>query len=184
LQHDWPGATGAYRHLWQDYPDDIESGLRLAAVQTSAGNADDALSTISNLRSLPAPQREDPRIDLAEAAVAARNADYNRQQALAQQASKKAQAMGARLLLARAKLVEGRALDNQSRFKDAIEAYSTAQHIFEDAGDQDGTATALNDLGIVLQKQGDLAGAQDTLQRAQNIFRQSRTRKRIGSGTD
>jgi tetratricopeptide (TPR) repeat protein len=153
LQHDWAGAVGAYRHLWQDYPDDIESGLRLAAVQTSAGNSDDALSTISNLRSLPAPQRDDPRIDLAEAAVAARSGDYNRQQALAQQAGKKAQAIGARLLLARAKLVEGQALENQSHFKDAVEAYSTAKQIFEDAGDRDGTATALNALGIVLQKQ-------------------------------
>jgi DNA-binding winged helix-turn-helix (wHTH) protein/TolB-like protein/tetratricopeptide (TPR) repeat protein len=154
LQHDWAGAIGAYRHLWQDYPDDIESGLRLAAVQTSASHADDALSTISNLRSLPAPQRDDPRIDLAEAAIASRNANYSRQQALARQAADKAQAIGARLLLARAKIVEGQALDNQSHFKDAIEAYSTAKQIFEDAGDRDGAVLALNALAIARQKQG------------------------------
>ncbi len=172
LNHDWAGAIGVYRHLWQDFPDDLESGLRLAAAQTSAGSLNEALATLSSLRSVPASQRDDPRIDLAEASVAARNADYPRQQALAEQAAKKAQSSGARLLLARAQLVKGWALDDQSQLKEAKEAYSTARQIFEEAGDQDGTATALNDLGIVLQKEGDLAGARQKLEQARDHFRQ------------
>ena len=181
LQHDWAGAIGAYRHLWQDYPDDIESALRLVEVQTTAGNNNDALSTISTLRSLPAALKNDPRIDLAEAALAARNADYKREQQLAQQAAAKSQQMGARLLLARAKLVEGWALDDQSQLKEALEAYSTAQQIFADAGDLDGVATALNDIGIVLQKQDNLSAAHDKLQRAQEIFRQVGDQNGLGA---
>ena len=172
LQNDWAGATGAYRHLWQDYPDDLESALRLAEVQISAGNTAGALTTISNLRSLPAPLKDDARIDLAEASLAAYNSDFKHQQQLAQQAAGKAQKMGARLLLARAKLVEGWALDDQSQFDQALQAYSTAHQIYQEAGDLDGTATALNDVGIVLQKQGNLGGAHDKLLRAQEIFRQ------------
>ena len=172
LSHDWAGAIGVYRHLWQDFPDDIESGLKLAAAEMSAGNTNEALGVLSNLRSLPAPSGIDPRIDLTEASIAARGGDYKRQQTLAEQAAAKAQSSGARLLLARAKLVQGWDLDDQSRLKEAAEAYSTAQQIYEQARDRDGTATALNNLGIVLQKQGDLAGARAKLEQARADFRQ------------
>jgi eukaryotic-like serine/threonine-protein kinase len=172
LSHDWVGAIGVYRHLWQDYPDDLESGLKLVAAQTLAGNINDASATLSNLRSLPVPQGNDPRIDLAEASVAAQNADYKRQLALAEQAVRKAESSGARLLLARANLVKGWALDDQSLLQEALEAYSAARQIYEAAGDRDGSATALNDLGIVLQKQGDLAGAREKLEEALADFRQ------------
>ena len=158
-----------YRHLWQDFPDDLESGLKLAAAQTAAGHLNEASATLSSLRSVPTAQRDDPRIDLAEASIAAQNADYKGQQALAEQAAKKAQSSGARLLQARALLVKGRALDDQSQLKEAVEAYSTARQIFEEAGDQERTATALNDLGIVLRKQGDLNGARKRLEQAQII---------------
>jgi DNA-binding winged helix-turn-helix (wHTH) protein/tetratricopeptide (TPR) repeat protein len=172
LKHDWMGAIGVYRHLWQDFPDDLESGLRLAAAQTAAGSASEALTTLSSLRSGPASQRDDPRIDLAEASVAARNGNYKRQQALAEQAARKARSSGARLLLARAQLVKGWALDDQSQLKEAKEAYSAARQIFDEAGDGHGAATALNDLGVVLQKEGDLAGAEERLGQARDYFLQ------------
>jgi len=170
LNHDWAGAISIYRHLWQDFPDDLESGLSLVAAQAAAGNPNDALITLSSLRSGPVSQRNDPRLDLAEASIAARNGDYKRQQALAEQAAKKAQLSGARLLLARAQLVKGWALDDQSQFKDAREAYSAALQIFDEAGDASGVADALNGLGIVLQKEGDLAGAEEKLGRARDYF--------------
>jgi eukaryotic-like serine/threonine-protein kinase len=170
LKRDWAGAIGVYRHLWQDFPDDLESGLKLAAAQSASGNANDALTTLSSLRSAAAPQRDDPRIDLAEASVAAQNGDYKGQQQLAEQAAQKAKSFQARLLLARAELVKGWALDDQSQLKEAMEAYSAAKTIFEEAGDGDGAATALNDLGIVLQKEGDLAGAEEKLGQARDYF--------------
>jgi tetratricopeptide (TPR) repeat protein/TolB-like protein len=172
LNHDWAGAIGVYRHLWQDFPDDLESGLKLAAAQTVAGNIGDASATISNLRSLPPPLGDDPRINLAGASLAAQSADYKGQWALSEQAEKKAQSSGARLLLARAKLMEGRALEDQSLLKQASDAYAAARQIFEAAGDRDGMATALNDLGIALDKQGDLTGARAKLEEARTIFRQ------------
>ncbi len=61
---------------------------------------------------------------------------------------------------------------DQAEFKEAAQAYSTAQQIYEQAGDRDGTATALNNFGIVLQKQGDLAGAKTKLEEARADFRQ------------
>jgi len=171
LKQDWPGAIGAYSHLLQDFPDDLESGLKLAAAQTSAGHLNDALVTLSGLRALPSSQRDDARIDLAEAALAAHSSDYKRQQSLAERAAQKAQSSLARMMLAHAKLVQGWALDDQSQLKEAKEAYSSARQIFEQAGDWDGTATALNDLGIVFQKEGDLSAAAQALTQALGYFR-------------
>ena len=79
------------------------------------------------MRSLPPPSGTDPRIDLIEASIPARGAGYTRQQALAEQAAAKAQSSGARLLLARARFVQGWALDDQAYFKEAAVAYSKAQ---------------------------------------------------------
>lgn len=73
-------------------------------------------------------------------------------------------------MLARARLVKGWALDDQSQLKEAKEAYSAGRQIFDEAKDGSGAATALNDLGIVLQKEGDLAGA-ESLGQARDYFR-------------
>jgi len=172
LNHDWAGAMVAYRHLWQDFPDDIESGLKLAAAQTSAGNLNEALATLSSLRSALSSQRDDPRIDLAEALVAALNSDYKRQQVLAEHAEGKAQSSGGRLLLARAQLVKGLALEHQSQFQPAMDAYSIARQIFEQAADLEGTAEALNGIGVILQKRGNLVEAREKLELARDYFRE------------
>jgi tetratricopeptide (TPR) repeat protein len=172
LNHDWAGAVGVYRHLWQDFPDDLESGLKLAAAETAAGNMNDALGVLSNLRSLPAPRGSDPRIDLAEASIAARSADYKRQQALAEQAARKAQLAGSRFVLARAHLVKGWALGDQSRLTESKDALSAARQKFEQAGHHDGIAIALNGLAVVLRKEGNVSAARENFQQAQDYFRQ------------
>ncbi|HXU30310.1 MAG TPA: protein kinase, partial [Thermoanaerobaculia bacterium] len=109
---DWPRATEIYRSLFRVFPDDLDYGLRLVAAQTAAGQAQEALATVAALRALPAPAREDPRIDLAEAAAAEALADFPRQRQSAAQAAARAGERGARLLTAQARLSECRALRN------------------------------------------------------------------------
>jgi tetratricopeptide (TPR) repeat protein len=171
-QHDWAGAIPAYRHLVQDYPDDLEAGLKLAQTEISAGQLRDAAATISSLRSMDTAYRQDPRIELVEALLASRNSDFTAQQELARGAAKTAESSGSRLLLARAKMLEGWAMDDQTQLDSALQAYLTAQSIFESAGDIDNTATALDDIGIVLEKKGDLVAARERLEEAQKLFRQ------------
>jgi DNA-binding winged helix-turn-helix (wHTH) protein/tetratricopeptide (TPR) repeat protein len=170
-QHDWVGAISAYRHLFRDYPDDLEAGLKLAGSEIAAGKLVEAASTISSLRSLKADFDHDPRIDLVEALAASRTGDYKRQEELARNAAKKAEASRSQLLFARAKMVEGWALDDQGQLDNSLEAYRVAQPIFEAAGDTDSTAIVLDDIGIVLQKKGDLKAARDNLEEAQKRFR-------------
>ncbi len=67
LSRDWPRAIEVARTLWRFYPDDLEQGLRLAQVELEAGESKAALATVAELRRLPSPSGEDPRIDLVEA---------------------------------------------------------------------------------------------------------------------
>ena len=181
LIDDWAGATSVYRHLLEDFPDDIESGLRLARVEMEANKLNEALTTLADLRSGPPSERNDPRIDLSEASILQRIGGYKQQQLLAEQAAAKAKSSGANLLFARAQIVKGQALDYQSHFVDARNAYSEAKQIFDSAGDRDASATALNDIGIILQKQGDLAGAADNFAKAREYFRQIGDESRLSS---
>ncbi len=180
-QHDWDGAIPAYRHLFQDYPDDLEAGLKLAETDVSAGKLSDAASTISSLRSLQTASRQDPRIDLVDALVASRRSDFVAQQELARSAAKKAELSGFSLLSARARMLEGWALDDQAQLDQALLAYRAAQPIFDSAGDIDSAATVLDDIGIVLEKQGDLRAARDSLLEAQKRFRQIGDQNGLGA---
>jgi tetratricopeptide (TPR) repeat protein/DNA-binding winged helix-turn-helix (wHTH) protein len=180
-QHDWEGAILAYQHLFQDYPDDADAGLKLAASEVSGGRLSEAASTISSLRSLPNNVGRDLRIDLVAALLAARTGEYKRQQELAQSAAKKAESSGSHLLLARARMIEGWALDDQSQLDKALQSYRAAQTIFESEGDIDSTATVLDDIGIVLEKQGNLRAARDNMEESQKRFRQVGDQNGLGA---
>lgn len=171
-EHDWGGAIPAYRHLFQDYPDDVEAGLKLASAQISAGELEDASSTIARLRSIETAYHQDARIELLEATLAAHQSDYQTQLKLAQEASQKAEAVGSQLLVARASLIEGWAMDDLEQLDGALRAYAAARQIFEKAGDTSNTATVLDDIGIILEKKADLASARRSFEDAQRLFRQ------------
>ncbi len=152
---DWAKAIEVDQTLWTFFPDNLEYGLRLAAVQTQSGKSQDALTTIAELRRLPAPASQDARIDLAEEAAARGLSDFKRELAAATAAASKGEAQGSRLLLARAKLAEGRALYSTSDRKAAQAAAEEARRIFHDAGDRGGEATALHNIAQVLSDLGD-----------------------------
>ena len=171
MSGEWTQAAEVYLRLQRSYPDDLDYGLELATAQTTMGDSAAGAATIAALRKLPSPQRDDPRIDLSEAAVARELSDYKREQTLAQSAARKAEKAGARLLMARAELIEGRAFDSLGNFNSALEAYTIAQRIFAESGDLDQSAMALMDTGIVLLNTGDLAGAQNKIARAREVFR-------------
>ncbi|HEX3743417.1 MAG TPA: hypothetical protein VHW09_05795 [Bryobacteraceae bacterium] len=110
--HDWPRAIQVYQALFTLLPDDLEYGLLLAHAQGNGGKAQDALATVSALRHLPQPIRDDPRIDLAEAQSAGALADYAHTRKAAHTAAEKARQRGARLQYARARLLESGAMQN------------------------------------------------------------------------
>jgi tetratricopeptide (TPR) repeat protein/TolB-like protein len=155
----WPKAIEVYKTLWTFEPDNLDYGLRLAQVQTLGSQARDALATVDELRNLPAPPSDDPRIDLAEENAARGQSDFKRELAAAVRATEKGQKLGARGLVARAELAQGRAyysLGDYPHFEAAAEA---ARQIYADTGDHSGEANALHNLGTGIYDHGDRANA-------------------------
>lgn len=153
-------AVDVYRTLWGFFSDNIEYGLRLAEAQSAAGRHQDALATIADLRRAPAPQNADPRIDLVESQAASALADFPRELAAIQRALQRAEQTGARLFVARARLLEGRSYYNQGELQKSEPPLHAARQMFIDAGDRAGAASALNSLGTVLSDQQDITRAQ------------------------
>jgi tetratricopeptide (TPR) repeat protein len=178
---DWDKAIETYTTLFRFFADNLDYGLHLAFVQTSAGRAKDALATIAALRRLPAPAREDPSIDLAEWRAAQSLGDFQRAQQVASAAADKGEALGAGLMVARARLARGWALDRLGRLQEATADFLKAKDMFAQAGDTEGVARALNDLGGALYDKGDLAGARKMYEDSLSVSRRSGDRRGVAS---
>ena len=152
---EWTTAIDIYQTLFRFFPDNLEYGLRLANAQVASGAAKDALATIAAIRT---PGRAaDPRIDLAEAAAAETVSDFKRMRAAAEAAGQRGEALGARLLVARARLLEGTAALTLGEPERALTLYDQARATFDEAGDRGALARALNNQASVLTDHGDTA---------------------------
>jgi eukaryotic-like serine/threonine-protein kinase len=169
---DWNRAAEIYWTLWSLHPDDLDGGLRLAAAQTAAGRVKEALDTATALRSLPPPSGQDTRIDLAEATAAGAQADFKRQADAAARAATKAQAHGAPLMVAQARLLEGRAQRNLGQAQKALDACEDGRRLYAAAGDRSGEAEALTHAANVLYDRGDLDAAARLYEQALATYRE------------
>ena len=167
---DWPRAIEIYRTLWQMFPDNGEYGLRLAHAQSTSGSANDALVTVDAMRKLRAPGSDDPRIDLAEDFAADSLGDFNREQRCAASAAAKAEAHGAKLVVAKARLDEGWALERIGDSQRAAVAAEQARNLYASAGDQYGVAQSLLREGDVLIDQGSFDAARKKYQESLAVF--------------
>jgi eukaryotic-like serine/threonine-protein kinase len=169
---EWSKAVDLYKSLWTFFPDDLEYGLRLAAAQVSAGSGQEALTTIENLRKLPPPLRDDPRIDLAEAHAADSLSDYKRVQASAVRAEDKAKHLNAKFLQAKALLQQCWALRNLGDMSRARSAGERAGSTLAAAGDFRGQAKSLTCVANVLADQGNVTEARSMHEKALALARQ------------
>lgn len=165
-------AVEIYRDLFNTFPDNLEYGQRLAYVQYHAGKGQDAMATIDQLRKLPPPARDDPRLDIREADAAFSLGDYKRYESASARGAQKAKAQGARLLAAEALADDCWALNLLGRPAEAIAVCEESRRIFAEAGDRDYVAAVLDQIGVIFHEQGDLAAARSKLQEALAISRE------------
>jgi tetratricopeptide (TPR) repeat protein/tRNA A-37 threonylcarbamoyl transferase component Bud32 len=170
--HESDKAIEIYRTLFDFFPDTIEYGLRLVAVQARAGEAQAALATVARLRQLPVPTADDPRIDMAESLVADSLADYKQEQATAAAAAIKGAQRGAWLVVAEARYYEGWANWNLGRNEQALAAYEDARRLYDAAGQRKGVADILNAVASLRWGQGDLDEARRLYEEALAIKRE------------
>jgi eukaryotic-like serine/threonine-protein kinase len=177
--HEWAKAVDIYHSLWTFFPDDLDYGLRLAAAQVSAGQGQQSLQTVQALRQLPPPSRDDPRIDLAEAAASESLSDFKREVAATKQAREKAQRQGSRFTVAQSLLGQCWAQRNLGELESARSAGEQAQSILSNAKDRHGEAGSLTCVANVLADQGKLDDAKAMHQRALDLARQVGAQKDI-----
>jgi DNA-binding winged helix-turn-helix (wHTH) protein/tetratricopeptide (TPR) repeat protein len=150
---EWEKAIKVYSKLFLSYPENVDHGLRLARAEISAGKANEALKVIESLRRLPPPAREDPRIDLTEAAAAQSLFDVPKAKAAADRAAVKGTALGARLIVAQAKYSQAEADSDLQNAREALAEYEQARELYAAVGDRSGLCHALIGVGNIVQGQ-------------------------------
>ncbi|HVN06063.1 MAG TPA: tetratricopeptide repeat protein [Bryobacteraceae bacterium] len=169
---EWDQASRIYRRLAEHFPDNADYGLRLAAAQTNAGKANEALVTLENLRKRPVALADEGAIRFAESQAAEKLGDFERAQAAATAAAGLAHARGAQILEADARALECRQLVQLSRLGQAESACETAREIYARTGDHLGLAASMAYLAAAYCNQGNAAEARRLYTQALDINRE------------
>jgi serine/threonine protein kinase/tetratricopeptide (TPR) repeat protein len=169
--HNWDAAIGVYRTLVDFFPDNLEYGLHLAIAQRRGGHANDAIQTVQQLKRLPAPASNDPRIDLEESADFSELAKWKESIDAADRAITKGRASGARTVVAQALGEEGAAYRYLGQFEKAKAAYSDSVRIYSEIGDRWGAASSRIGLGATLHLHGEFSQARDLYEQSLAVFK-------------
>jgi serine/threonine protein kinase len=161
----WDKAAATWQTLYNEFPDNLDYGLQLAAAQRQAGEPRKALETIRSLRELPTAAR-DPRMDLAEAESLLAASDLKLAKEAAERAAQTGAARGMRILSARAYLIASRVALQSGDPQKSLAAAAQSQQWYLAAHHRQGIATALNESAGVLTQLGDIAGARARYQEA------------------
>jgi tetratricopeptide (TPR) repeat protein len=151
MASEWKDAIATWQSLATFFPDDVEYVLRLADAQIQSGAAKEGMATVESFRKR-FPSVRDPRLGLSEAAAAETLSDFKRQQVAAAAAGVMGEAQGARLVVARARMLEGGALLRQGQRDGSVRLFEEARRIYEVAGDRAGVSRALNNIASALSE--------------------------------
>jgi tetratricopeptide (TPR) repeat protein len=177
IHKDWDKAIEVYQTLSNSSPDSIEDGLALANAQIAGERGSDALKSLARLRGLSAAANEDPRIDMAEVWADYSLSDNKDVVSTADLAIRKATPLRAKLLIARARVFQCRALASLGQPKQATADCEEGRRIFHEAGDLAGESGALHEMAEVPINQGDLEQARRLYEQALTLARQTGDKK-------
>jgi len=172
LTKDWSAASDNYRTLWEFFPDRVDYGLLFVRAQIGNDRADDAVTTMAELRKLPVSKGEAARVDLAESSVAAARSDYKLQESAAKKAAQEGTEIGASLFVAGALRVEGDALQRMGQPDQSQPLIDHAKELYIKAGDRAGAAVCSLLNGDRLYDAGHFESARQQFQSALPVFRE------------
>lgn len=157
-------AASVYRALYELFPDNLEYGLRLAAVLNLSGHGSQAMEVVGRLRGMAPPSSGDPRIDLAESR--AMKDDKPVELSLARSAMRKASDRGQRLIYALARKEECMVLLYSEQPDLGPASCEDAYNIFLSAGNRPAAADAVRLMADGIGAHGHFQQAIETYQRA------------------
>lgn len=156
----WERASSTYRSLLTLFPDNLDYGLKLADTLSMAGHGPEGLAVLGGLHERPAPQGNDPRIDLTEAIVSWRLSDVPRAAKAAEATVAKGRDLGSWLMIARGLIYRGNLAGVRGRPQEGIAFLRQAQDLALRAGDRWTSARVDANLADILLQQGDLDGSE------------------------
>ncbi|HSE41722.1 MAG TPA: tetratricopeptide repeat protein [Acidobacteriota bacterium] len=174
FSNDWDKAIQIYRSLLVFYPDHFACSFRLAMVLTQSGRGQEAQTVLDALKRSGGEDAEDPRIDFAEALAADSLTDFTRKVDAAKRAASKLSSNGssaARLMVARARMMEAAGYTDLGEPKKAEEILQQVRQILQTEGDQDGLARLNLTLGNVHRRKGDVQSAKKMFEESLTIFK-------------
>lgn len=171
VMREWGRAAEIHRQTWDKAPDNVDAGLKLVAILRAAGKPQEALATVTRLRSLPSPVNQDPRIHLAEAAARGDTGDNTGKLEVAERALQDGFARGATLIVAEAQTMRAGALVQLGKIDQGIKAAEAAAALFLQAGNRNGAAMAKVLMGIAYYRRNELERAEQPYQEALDVFR-------------
>lgn len=142
-------AASTYSALFALFPDSVDYGLMVVNALNAAGHRSQASQTVLQLRRLPSPASDDPRIDLADTRATPNN-DPDRL-VLIRSAARKASQQGKKLIYAQARRDECLNLIYGEHPEQGPPACEDAYNIFQSMGNRAGAADAV-------RIEGDLEG--------------------------
>ncbi|MHB8539971.1 MAG: tetratricopeptide repeat protein [Candidatus Acidiferrales bacterium] len=173
-------AAAAYRALYTLYPDSVDYAEQFIVVLNAAGRREEALAVVKQLRKLPPPASDDPRIDFWQAQlISYSNGPAARpfmEKAVAEAASR-----GQRLLYARFRLAQclGSIYTDQAQY--SMGWCKEAYDIFMSAGNRLYAADALRIMGDRTGSQGNFDGARAYYHRALALLSQLGEHEKTGA---
>ncbi|MGO9088469.1 MAG: tetratricopeptide repeat protein [Candidatus Sulfotelmatobacter sp.] len=172
-------AASAYRAMFVLFPDNVEYGLQLGGTQNAGGHGSQAMETLAQLRNLPAPASDDPRIDLLEAS--ATTASIPARIVLVQSAERKAAAQGKKLVYAQARKEECMQMNYSDHPDQALPACEDAYNLFLAAGNRLAAADTVRLMGDCEGSLGHLEQSIATYQRALKILAELGEHEKTGA---
>jgi DNA-binding winged helix-turn-helix (wHTH) protein/tetratricopeptide (TPR) repeat protein len=176
---DWTKTAETYRSLFQLFPDNLDYGILFASAQMALSPAD-SLQTLANLRRLPSPLGDDPRIDMTEASAWI-NRDFTKARAAAMRAIEKATAQGSPVIVSRTYGILCQQEPSIGASDGAINDCKSAMESAIAAKDPNGEAMMRTDLASLYFLRGDIENSAQMFQQAIKKFRQVGNRDGIAT---
>lgn len=168
----WGPARDAYQQLFQRFGDDVELGLQFANTQVKAGDLKEGLQTLETLRKRAPRGLQNPQIHMGRTSILYELSSLGEAVQAADRLAEAGERLGSDLLLAKARLRRGVALQGLGRRREAMAALEEAMPLYEASADRSGFASWLHNWGAILYQQGELDSARRLFERALKGYRE------------
>lgn len=173
-------AAASYRALFALYPDSVDYAEQLLIVLNAAGRREEGLAIVQQLRQLPSPGSDDPRIDFWQAKlVSYSNGPAARP--FIERAVAEAAARGQKLLYARFRMEQCLGSVYGEQAQSAVARCQEAYDIFMAAGNRLYAADALRIIGDRRGAEGDFNAAGEMYERALSMLSQLGEHEKMGA---